>query len=283
MDPQPEQQDVPQIRSVEEVARNIDTYCGKDEPVIFFQDPENLQLSPEDITAGNNIYDMMLYTLGEIGYSSLEEINKGGRAAGSYEKVLRTLEPLTHVCQSLAHDKLPLRRNVRQEERHREEGDEVYSYNTPSFELDGIRYNTARVFIRPRQYNRPLNPRTSEKRPQLRLSEKADPRMTITAIPEDSSVGEVSIRIDEEGFARGDYKDFMITFDVQVGNSSNNLVSQLNFSSIQGSDWGQRFSHHFSSSYTARDLNTSFDRLLNSFNTKIEKSLPTPDPTPPTE
>ncbi|MBI4028759.1 MAG: hypothetical protein HY376_00100 [Candidatus Blackburnbacteria bacterium] len=221
------------------------------------------------VKAGGVIFDGLMYTLSEIGYVSIEEAKSGGKLSESYEDVARSVEPLSAVCKALADDRLPLKRSTQVEQVHQELGDKVYAYRTDSVTIDGREYVNVRVFIRPRKYIKSLHSRENPGRPRLTLTETADPRLSITMIPKDSPTGEITIRMDEEGFARDSKTaDQMITYDIEIGRDD--VMDRLDFSGVEGAQTGQRQGHHFSSSWTARELHTSFADILEAFNKKFE-------------
>jgi hypothetical protein len=77
-----------------------------------------------------------------------------------------------------------------------EEGDKAYAYRAKDVEIQGKRYKEVRVFIRPQKFERALQ--TRRERVGARISEVAQARMSIEAIPADSRDSRLHIRTDRE-------------------------------------------------------------------------------------
>jgi hypothetical protein len=269
----------PSIRRapLETVMKNIERYCGSgpDGPqsVTLFNvvTPQRENRERQAEYAANTVYDGMMYTLSEIGAYAVEKAKeRKGRASGTeYEKVARALESLTAVCRSLADDQIPLQRNVGLERMLEEEGDKAYAYKARDVEIEGKRYKEVRVFIRPQKFERALH--TRRERAGARISEVAQARMSIEAIPLDSRDSRLHIRTDREDALH----DFKITYDIEIGERDDNVMDRLDFSDsgISKVATGQRETHHFSSELKAEDFGVSFSDILEAANNKFSRNV----------
>ena len=252
---------------LDELMTRLERHCSNDgDPVALFG--ETSIKSPERTEraryAADAVYDGLMFTLQGIGEYAIGQAKRISPTAKEYEKTARTVETMAQVARALSENEIPLFRNAWLEQRQQAEGDIVHAYKARNFELNGKRYNEVRVFIRPHRYDRPISMRQVPNRPNLKIVETAQARMTIDILPEGPNSGDISIRVDREDALR----DYEITYDVVIGKGDVNLLDVLEFPDPQT---GQRHGHHFSSSLKAEDFNVTFADILEAANEKFAK------------
>lgn len=241
------------IMSRVETATNMDT----GESIIFIKEAN----TPAE-RAANILFDNMMISLGGVAEGSIEKVRKGHRRSDEYLEVGEAMESLSTIARGLADDQVPLKRNTGLEDNLRQEGDTVYAYRGFDFSLNGISYHKTTILIRPKRWQAPVSSER-KRNTSLIIIEQAQPRMTICAVPKNNPNGIVTIRLDQED---SDHQ-MEITYDIEVERDTRNIIDDLEFS-----DALQRSGHHFSSTYTAKELGTTFEEILNAFNTKLSKS-----------
>lgn len=256
------------VRELDEIMKRIKRHSNPDDdsaggitPIKDATQQSSENTEAQAAYAANVIYDGMMLTLSEIGLYAGKKAKGVGILAREYETVVRTIEPLAHICRALADDRVPITKNTDVEAQHREVEDIVHAYKAVSFPLDGKDYREVRVFIRPRRYQQPIAVRENLRRP-IKVAETAQARMGIDVIPARSSVSAVSLRVDREDALR----DYEITYDITVGSDAANRVELLDFP-----DALQRHGHHFSSKLTAEEFGISFTDILEAYNKKFER------------
>ena len=274
MDPQTETQEISQIGKLEDIMSKIESHCTNDEEggIFLFKTSikgsegtsQEVTLSPEE-HAANLVYDMLMCTLSDIGYSSVEEAKKGGPLASEYFKIAKAMDAMSQVTRALADDQIPLIRNVQEEQHRKQLGDTtVHSYTAQNVQLGDRIFDGVKVFIREAPYIRPTQLNPANNKYARTTKEYQQPRMKIVILPQDERDGAISFRVDQEDLSHG----MEITFDIDVRNNTRdeNLIDRLTFPSAE-----QREGHHFSSTYTTNALNlSSFTPLLAAFTQKFD-------------
>jgi hypothetical protein len=246
---------------MERVKCNAGTNSEDCDGVVFIKDADPQRL---DVRAANLVFDGLMITLSEIAEDSLAIIEKKSPFSQDYEPVLRAMEPITTACRGLAEGHVPLQRNETSEQHYREAGDDVHIYETVGeFKLGDRDFDSMGVFIRPKAYVRSsdVTPKISPDRPQIRLREPAAPRMTVRLFPRNSADGFLEIRFDQDAME--------ITYDIIVGDGGFDRLNKLKFAPSTN----QRYGHHFSSSFTAKQLGVTFEQILNAMNEKVAASV----------
>jgi len=207
----------------------------------------------EQQSATNLIYSRLMDTLTDIAQSSTTQAISPDRAEWKrqdYEKITEAIGPLIHTWGTFAKEQLPLEINQADEQRRRRKGDEVYSYDTSTIDLDDTPYENIKIFIRPEDYKT--------------QTESRQARMTLTAIPKDKKASEVSLRLDYDNNEHANE----LVFDLEVISKGANLLDSTTLpqtDSMRG-QWG----HHFKSGITEKELGMPYSQVLRALVEKAE-------------
>lgn len=257
--------------SLDEIRERIQKYSNAEgEQEVKFIDSPAEGKSDEALkveNAANVIFDGLLLALDEIGEFSVEKAKKNLYSSKEYEQVARGIEPAAHVCRGLAEDRIPLIREEHKERAYAADQDRVYIFNAADFVLDDTPFKRMGVFVRPELYREPLEVRNRPRRPGVRTSEIALPKMQIIATPKYSEDSSIVVRVDRAD-ARRDYE---ITYDIIVNNRGRDLMRDLSFAGTEAAQGlnGRNEGHHFSSHWRAEDLGVTFTQVLEAYAQKL--------------